>query len=130
MKRAPKNLISFALAFFFASAVLCATMAASGQSLASASGCSQIPPDTAMAECDLPSYLCSSATGNDLLAQGSLGSARSNDSLKNTLGLALGACLMNVSSDRAPPGRSEWRNVTIAEPGKVSVRLFNSVLNL
>jgi hypothetical protein len=101
-------------------------MAAPSQSLASMSGCSQTPAGMAMAECHHPSRLCDFDFSSTLLSSGAFGS---NDSLKNTLGVALSARFI-VSGDLAPPARREWKDVTIAEPGKVSVRLFNSVLNL
>jgi uncharacterized protein (DUF4213/DUF364 family) len=130
MKCTAKSLVGFGLVFLFASAVLCATLAAPGRSFASISGWSHVPSGTAMEGCDLPSYLGSSASSSDRLAQSLLGSARSNDSLKNALGLAFVSPVIGLSSDLTPPGMREWRNVTVAESGKVSIRLFNSVLNL
>ena len=130
MKRAPKNLILFALAFFFASAVLCATMAAPGQSLASLNGCSQTPAGKTMAECDHSGYLCGFDSAKALLSQDKISSGRSSNSLKTALDFALGAPLIDVSGDLAPPDRSKWRNVSAGEPGKVSVHLVNCVLNL
>jgi hypothetical protein len=129
MKRTARSLVAFSLIFLFASAVLCATLAAPGQYFGSISGCSHIPSGTAMEGCDLPRYLGSSASSNDRLAQSLLGSARLNDSLKNALGLAF-VSSVNLSLDLTPPGIREWRSVTVAESGKVSIRLFNSILNL
>ncbi len=130
MKRRSTNVVAFVLAAFFAFGILCSTLAAPGHALASVSGCSQMPRGMAMAGCERPSYLCGFDAASNLLSYGALSSARSTDSLKNALGLALGAPSMDVSIGLAPPGATEWKNVSLAEPGKVSIRLFNSVLNL
>ena len=128
MNQGSKNLVSLVLAFFFGLAILCASLAAPGQTGASVSDCSQTTSAMAMAGCELPSYLCGSAS--NLFSPGALSSARSNDSLTNALGLALGATSIDVSSGLAPPGAREWKNVFPAESGKVSIHLFNSILNL
>ncbi len=130
MQRVTKNLTAVALAFLFAAAVLCATMAAPGQSLAAVSGCSQNDSPMEMAGCDNPSYLCGFDFAKNALSRGALSSVRSTDSLKNILGLALGAPSIDVSVDLSPPGARQWRTVSPAEAGKVSFRLFNSILNL
>ena len=129
MKPGSRNFVTFVLAASFAFGILCSTFAAPGQALASVSGCSQAAGAMAMAGCEHPSYLCGFNPSN-VLSSGALSSARSSDSLKNALGLALGALLIDVSTDLASPAAREWKNVFPAEPGKVSVRLFNSVLNL
>ena len=130
MKRRPKNLIAFALAAFFAFGILCATFTAPVQALASVTDCSQTPVPMAMVGCERPSYLCGFNTGSNLLAAGAISSPRSNDSVKNALALALGVPSIDVSIEFAPPGGRERENVSLAEPGKVSTRLFNSILNL
>lgn len=130
MKRRSKNFSVIVLAGFFAFGILCSTFAAPGHALASISGCSQTPGPMAMAGCDNPNYLCGFDPATTLLSRGALSSALSNDSLKNLLGLALGAPFMDASIDLAPPGASERKNVSFAEPGKISIRLFNSILNL
>jgi hypothetical protein len=84
----------------------------------------------AMTGCERPSYLCGFDSANNLLSRGAISSSRSNDSLKDALGLALATPAIDVSSALAPPGSREWKNISLAESGKVSVRLFNSVLNL
>jgi len=90
-----------------------------------------MPGGMAMRECQHPNYLCGFDPTSNLLSYGTLSSARSSDSFKNILGLAVGApSSINVSAGRAPPGASEWKNISLAEPGKVSIRLFNSILNL
>ena len=130
MKHRSKTLVACGLVLFFASAIWCATLAAPGQALASVSGCSQTPGPMAVAGCDYPSYLCGFDPASNLFSHGALSSARLNDSLKNALGLALGAPAIDVSTDLASPGAREWKNVSLAQPGKMSIRLFNSVLNL
>ena len=129
MKRRSKNVVAFVLAAFFAFVILCATLGAPGQALASVTGCSQMP-GMVMVGCENPNYLCGFNPASNLLSNGALTSARSNDLFKNTLGLALAAPSVDVASDLTLPGAREWKNVSLAEPGKVSLRLFNSVLNL
>jgi hypothetical protein len=130
MKRRSKNVVVFVLAVFFAFGIMCATLGAPGQALASVSGCSQMPGGMTMAGCERPSYLCGFDPATSVLSYGVLSSAQSNDSFKNTLGLALAAPSIDISIGLAPPGAREWKNVSLAEPGKVSIRLFNSTLNL
>jgi hypothetical protein len=130
MKVRSRNVVALALLLFFASAIWCATLAAPGQALASVSGCSQMPGAMAMAGCAHPSYLCGFDSASNRLSQGALSSARSSDLLKNALGLALGTASVDVSIGLASPGAREWKNVSLAEQRKVSIRLFNSILNL
>jgi hypothetical protein len=130
MKRRSKNVVASVLAAFFAFGILCSTFAAPGQALASVSGCSQTAGAMAMQGCDYATYLCGFDSNTTFLSQGALSSARPTDSLKKALGLALGALLIDVSTDLASPAAREWRNVFPTEPGKVSGHLFNSVLNL
>jgi hypothetical protein len=84
----------------------------------------------ALVDCDNPNYLCGFDAASNLLSHGAFNSARSSDLLKNTLGLALGTASVHVPIDLGSPGARERTNVSIAEPRKVSVRLFNSILNL
>jgi hypothetical protein len=83
-----------------------------------------------MVGCDHPTYLCGFDLASDVLSHGAVSSARSNDSVKNGLGLTIGVPVMNPSTDLAHSGAREWTNVSLTEPGKVSIRLFNSILNL
>lgn len=129
MKRRSKNVAAYVLAAFFAFGILCSALAAPGQALASVSGCSEMPGGTAMTGCDHPSYLCGFDPGSNLFSSGALSSARLSDSLKNALGLALDAPSIDVSN-LTPPGARQWKKVSLTEPGKVSIRLFNSTLNL
>lgn len=130
VKRVSQNLVALGLVLFFMLAVWCATLAAPGVSLASVTGCSQSNRAMAMAGCEQPIYLCGFDSASNLLSHGALSSARSNDSLKHALSLALGDSSIDVFIDLLPVGAREWKNVSLAEPGKVSLRLFNSVLNL
>lgn len=130
MKRRSKNVVVFVFAAFFAFGILCSTFAAPGQALASVSGCSQMPGAMEMAGCEHPGYLCGFDSANNLLFHGALSSARSSDLLKNALDLALGTASVDVSIGLASLGAREWKNVSLAEPRKVSIRLFNSILNL
>jgi hypothetical protein len=129
MKQRSKNLIAFVLAASFAFAILCSTFAAPGQALAAVSGCSQTAGAMEMAGCEHPSYLCGLDSSANFLSQGAL-SPTPNDSLKNALGMALGEVSIASSNGAIPLG---WRELTNALPAgshKVSIRLFNSVLNL
>jgi len=83
-----------------------------------------------MAGCDHPTYLCGFDLASNVLSHGAVSSARPNDSVKNALGLTIGAPVINLSTDLARPGAREWKKVSLTEPGKVSIRLFNSTLNL
>jgi hypothetical protein len=129
MKRRRKHFVAFVLAAFFAFGVLCSTFTAPGQAFASVNGCAQTPGPMALAGCDNPSYLCGFDPASNLLSHGAFSSARSSDLLKNTLGLALGTASVHVPIDLGSPGAREW-HVSIAEPRKVSIHLFNSTLNL
>jgi hypothetical protein len=130
MRRRSKNVVAYVLAAFFAFGILCSALAAPGQALASVSGCSQMLGGMAMTGCEHPSYLCGFDTGSNLFSSGALTSARLSDSLKNALGLALDAPSIDVSGNFAPPGARQWKKVSLTEPDKVSIRLFNSTLNL
>jgi hypothetical protein len=130
MMRLPKSLISFAVAFLFVSAVLCATLAAPGQSFAAINGCSQDNHAMEMAGCEHPSYLCSFNRSSHLLSEGSLTWACSNESLKNILGVAVGEPFFDYS---AYGGVLAWNGHTNAfsiRSQKVSIHLYNSVLTL
>lgn len=127
MKRAPKKrLVVFALVVFFNFGIWCATLAAPGLSLASVTGCTQNGP-MQMTGCQHPSYLCGFDSSANLLSQGALSSARSNDLLKNAFSLVVG---------ETPPDAGalligkECENAFAPKPHKVSIRLFNSVQNL
>ena len=128
MKRRP-NFIALVLVAFFAFGVLCSTFAAPGQALASVGDCSQSAGPMSMAGCDHPTYLCGFDLASNLLSRGAVTSGGSNDSVKNGLGLAIGVPVINLS-DLAHAGAREWKKVSLAEPSKVSIRLFNSTLNL
>jgi hypothetical protein len=71
-----------------------------------------------MVECEHPSYLCGFDSASNLLSRGAISSSRSNDSLKDALGLAVGAPSIDFPRELAPPGAREWKNVSLAEPGK------------
>jgi len=83
----------------------------------------------AMNGCEHPNYLCGFDPTTSAVSYGALSSVRSNDSLKNLPAFALGVPVTDFFVETAP-GAREWKNISVAEPGKVSLRLFNSVLNL
>ena len=130
MKRGLASLTFIGLVVVFAAGLLCSSMAAPGLALASVTGCSQMPGGMAMRGCERPNYLCGFDPTSNFLSQGAFSSVRSNDSLKNLLGLAFAASAIDVAIQPAPPGAREWEKFSHSEPGKISIRLFNSVLNL
>ena len=130
MKRTAKSVVVFGLVLFFASAVLCATLAAPGQSLASVTACSQNNPTMVMTGCEHPSYLCDFNNSFHVLSQNALSSARLNDSLKNTLGVAIGKACSDSSAYSGPLIRNEHTSAFPVGPHKVSIHLYNSVLTL
>jgi hypothetical protein len=129
MKRVAKSLVVFGLVLFFTSAVLCATLAAPAQSLASVTGCSQTDLPMKVADCEHPSYLCGFDRSSNLVSESALSSARPNDSLKNALSVAVGeACFDTAYS--GPFIGSEHTIVFPVGPHKVPIYLYNSVLTL
>jgi hypothetical protein len=129
MKRGSKNIIAFALVLVFALGVLCFSLAAPSLSLASVTGCSQGSGPMKMTGCEYPSYLCGFDSSN-LLSQGAVSSARPNDLPKNTLALAVGEAFIDSSNDAVLLIGKERENALAVGLHKVSIRLFNSVLNL
>ncbi|MEX0806904.1 MAG: hypothetical protein WD688_26815 [Candidatus Binatia bacterium] len=130
MKRTAKNLVAFGLVLFFALGVLCVTLAFPGQSLASVTGCSQDNRAMQMTDCEHPSYLCGFDRSSHLLSQGALSSTRSSDSLKSSLGVAVGEACFDSSAYAGAFVGNEHTNAFPAGPQKVSIHLYNSVLNL
>ncbi len=130
MKRRSSTLIAYVLVAFLTFGVLCSALAAPGQALASVGGCSQTSDAMAMQDCDFPRYLCGFDSKTDLFSQGVRRSARPGDSLKNSSGLALETLLTGVFRELASSLGKKWKHVSPFVPGKVSVRLFNSILNL
>jgi len=128
MKRASKNLVAFGLVLFFALGVFCYTLAAPSQSLASVTGCSQTSRTMAMTGCEFPNYLCG-LEPSSLNSKAALSSARSNDLLKNAISLAVGETLVAAPNDGALLDKQR-ATASPFGPHKVSIRLFNSVLNL
>lgn len=125
-----KNLVAFALVVFFAAGVLCASLAAPGQSLASVTGCSQTDLPMKMADCEHPGYLCGFDSSSRLLSQGALSSTPANDSLKNTLGLTVGETCFDSAAYGGPLVGNEHTSAFPAGPRKVPIHLYNSVLTI
>ena len=130
MNRGSKNLFAFALVVFFSLGVLCATLAAPGQSLASVTGCSQSNRAMEMTECEHPSYLCGFDASSDLFSQGALSSARPNELSKDGLAFAVGEASIDPSATGPFLAGKDCENGFPVKPHKVSIRLFNSTLNL
>jgi hypothetical protein len=129
MLRSSKNLLAFGLVLFFVSAVLCATLAAPGQSFASVAGCSQGNPTMAMTGCEHPSYFCDFNRSSHFLSQG-VSSTPANDSLKNTLRLTVGETCFDSSAYGGPLVGNEHTSAFPAGLHKVPIHLYNSVLTL
>ena len=130
VKQRSQNFVAIGLAALFVLAVLCSTFAAPSQSLASTSGCSQTAGPMAMVGCENPNYLCGFDPTGNFFSHGALSSARSNDSVKNTLGLAVGVPAIDVSRAGAPPETRGRTYATSASLAKAPLRLLHSVFIL
>jgi hypothetical protein len=130
MKRRSKNVVAFVLAATFAFGILCATLEAPGQALASVSDCSQMPGGMAMAGCDHPNYLCRFNSSSSLLSQGGLSSARYNDLSKSVHDLSIGEVPADASKEAALIGKNSEDAFLVHGLHKVSTRLLHSILNL
>ncbi len=130
MQRTVKNLVASGLVLFFAFAVVCATVAVPGRSLASMTGCSQDNRAMEMTNCEHPSYLCGFDPSSTLLSQGAISSTRSNDSLKNLLGLAVGEVWFDSAAYGGSFVGNEHARAFPVGPHKVSIHLYNSVFTL
>lgn len=130
MQRTVKNLVISGLVPFFAFALICASLAVPRQSLASVTGCSQDNRAMEMTDCEHPSYLCGFDPSSTLLSQGAISSTRSNDSLRNLLGLAVGeVCFDSAAYGGSFVGNEHTRAFPVG-PHKVSIHLYNSVFTL
>lgn len=130
MEQRSKNVAASGLVLFFFLGVLCSTMAAPGQSIASVTDCSRSGGAMAMVGCEHPSYLCGFDSSANLLSQVALGSARSDDLLKSALSLIVGEAPLAESNNGALLLGQGRANPFVIGPHKVSIRLFNSILNL
>lgn len=84
-----------------------------------------------MTGCDHPSYLCGLESSSSVFFQGVLGSARFNDHSKNASVAAVAEVSVHASNDAASlMERGARDSSSIRGPHKVSIRLFNSILNL
>lgn len=123
-----KKLFVFGLLFLFTSTIWCASLAAPRQSLASVTGCSQESGAMEMTDCQ--QFLGGFSSSSNVLSQAAPRSARSKDSLKDNLGIAVGEAVIITSYGTVPLRWRESTNASPFHPDKVSIRLFNSVLNL
>jgi hypothetical protein len=83
-----------------------------------------------MSDCEHPSYLCGFDPSSRLISEGAFSSTRSNDSLKTPLGMVVGEARFDSSAYGGPFVGHEHRNASPVAPHKVSIHLYNSVLNL
>jgi hypothetical protein len=128
MRPPSKQLFVFCVALVFAVAMWCASLAAPGQALASVTGCSQNGGPMKMTGC--AQLLCGLESSANVLSQGALASARVNAPLKGALGIAVGEVSIASADGAVPLGWMEFASAFAVRPGKVSIRLFNSVFNL
>src|SRR5215470_15890088 len=128
MKRVPKNLAAFVLVLFFASGILCASMAAPRLAIASIVGCSEAEHGTEMAGCDHSTYLCEVASSNFLL-RGAFVAAHSADFSKGADHFSTGEVPSNAAKE-ALIGENSDDIFLVHGLQKVSTHLFNSILNL
>jgi len=127
MKRISESLAALVFVLFFASGILCASMAAPELSLASVAGCSQSSHKMEMAGCDHP-YLCGFDSSS--VSRGVLSSLRSNELSKSAADLAIGEALFDTTKEVVPFGIYPEDVFLIHGLHKISIRLFNSILNL
>ena len=130
VKRTVNSVVVFCLVLFFASAVLCATMAAPGQSLASVPGCSQDNHATEMTGCEHPSYLCDFINSFHVLSQSTLSSAHFEHSVKNILRMVIGEPPCDSTVYGGAFLGNEHTSALLVRPHKVPIYLYNSVLTL
>ena len=83
-----------------------------------------------MAGCEHPSYLCRFNRSSHLLSEGSLTWARSNDTVKNTLGVAVGEPCFDYSAYGGVLACNEHTNAFPTGLHKVPIHLYNSVLTI
>jgi len=127
MKRAAKTLAAVVLVLFFTSGIWCASLTAPSLSIASVTDCSQRGGPMEMGGCDHP-YLCGFDSSS--ISRAILTTARPNNLSKNAHDLSIGECPINAIKEGAPIGNYTEDSVLIHGPGKVSIRLFNSIFNL
>jgi hypothetical protein len=130
MKRTAKSVVVFALVLFFASAVLCATLASPRHSLASVTGCSQDNHATEMAGCEHPSLLCDFSNSFHVLSQSTLSSAHSKHSVKNILRMSIGEPSCDSTAYGGAFLGSAHTSAFPVRPHKIPLYLYNSVLTL
>ena len=127
MKQGSKNLIAAGLVLLFALGVLCSTLVAPGLSLASVIGCPQANHAMEMAGCDHP-YLCGFDSSS--VSRGVPSSLRSNELSKSADDLAIGEALFEPTKEVVPFGIYTEDVFLVHGLHKISIRLFNSILNL
>jgi hypothetical protein len=130
MKRPSKNLVAFGLVLFFAVGLGCATLAAPGLSTASVTGCSQSTRAMEMAGCEHPSHLCGFDSSSNPFFHGAFSSFRYNNPSINVHAVSIGEVPVDASKQIILLGEISENIFLIHRSRKVSIRLFNSTLNL
>ena len=126
--RVRTNLFIFVLSSFFVSAVWCATLTAPSNALGSVTGCS--PENGTMEMSDCGQFLCGFDSSYKVPSSTALSSKRSADFFKNSLSVGLGTGSVDMSRTEICLSRDAWVGAFPFRPDKVSIRLFNSILNL
>lgn len=127
MIRASKALVAGIVVSVFILAVTCVASAAAGNS---ANHCSQISQPMDMSECDHPAYVCRFAAAG-LLSQGFRNPPRSKLQPNGSEDFTRFGVAIAVLSDSALEFARGRQDVDqIPRLSRVSVHLFNSVLNL
>jgi hypothetical protein len=129
MRRGSTYLTACFLVLFFVPGVLCSTVAAPGQPLASESDCSKNHAPAYMTGCEHPVYFCAFDPTANLVPRSAPTLARADDLPKNVLALGTGKGL-DASTLGAPLLRRDSERTFPLGPTKVSIRLFNSFLDL
>ena len=83
-----------------------------------------------MSDCEHPSYLCGFDPSSRLISEGAFSSTRSNDSLKTSLGVAVGEARFDSSAYGGSFVGNEHTRAFPVGPHKVSIHLYNSVFTL
>jgi hypothetical protein len=127
VSRVSKHLFVFAFVLVFASAMWCASLAASGHTFNSVADCSR---DGGMQMTECQQFLCGFGSSSNLLSRGALSSARYNDLSKSAHDLSIGEVQADASKEADLIGKNSEDAFLVHGLHKVSTRLLNSVLNL
>ncbi len=130
MKRVLKTLTAFSLLFFFTLGVVCASLAAPDQSVASATQrCPQNSLALGKMDCDQPNFMCSFGLDPRSFSSVAIISPRTHE-LPKAVPLPIGGAVITGLSLEISLAAIGAIVVNLRFPEKVPIHLFNSVLNL